>query len=91
MTEHEAIDLVNMTERSLNHDMVPGSERIPKVNDAEIRFVNTPYTKWIFRFSDRLFTRADVQDDNNLVVYKGRCRYGPFTPPGPPGQEYRGW
>jgi len=90
-TEHEAIDLVSMTERSLNHGLVPIPERIPWVNKTEIRFMNTPYIKMIVHFSDGRFTRIDVEDDNSLWIFKGRCRQAPFTPPGPPGQAYRGW
>jgi len=90
-TEHEAIDLLGMTERSLNHGFVPGPERIPWVNKTEIRFMDTPYIKMIVHFSDGRFTRIDVEDDNTLWIFKGRCRQAPFTPPGPPGQEYRGW
>jgi hypothetical protein len=90
-TDHTAIDLVNMTERELDHGLVAQPERIPKVNKTEIRFMDTPYIKMIVRFSDGRYTRTDVQEDNSLVVYRGRCRLARFTPPDPPGQAYRGW
>jgi len=90
-TEHEAVDLAGMTERSLNHGLVPIPERVPKVDATEIRLDNTPYLKTIIRWSDGRFTRIQVQIDASRLIYKGRCRFGPFTPPGPPGQAYRGW
>ena len=91
LTEHDAIDLGKMTQRSLNHGMVPVTDPLAKADKTEIRLLDTPYIKMIVRLSDRRFTRIDVQQDNSRLIFKGRCRFEPFTPPGPPGQAYRGW
>jgi hypothetical protein len=90
-TEHVAIDLVDMNERWLEHGLVPGPEPIPRLDKAEIRLNDTPYIKTIIRWSDGKFPRIAVQADNSLLIYKGRCKFWAFTPPGPPGQAYRGW
>lgn len=91
LTEQEAIDLGNMTQRSLYHGLVPVIDHVAKADKTEIRLVDTPYIAMIVRLSDGRFTRIDVQQDNSRLIFKGRCRFEPFTPPGPPGQPYRGW
>ncbi len=88
---HVAVDLKTMTERFLNHDLVPGPIHVERVDKAEIRLRNPPSMKEIIRRSDGRYTRIDVETDNSRLIYKGRCRFGPFTQPGPPGQAYRGW
>jgi hypothetical protein len=90
-TLHLAVDLVSKTQRELNHGLVPGPYPIASVNSAEIRVDDTPYMKTIIRWSDGKYTETDVQEDKSLLIYRGRCKFRAFTPPGPPGQAYRGW
>jgi hypothetical protein len=90
-TEHVAVDLVDMNERWLNHGRVADPEPIARLNKDEIRLQDIPGLKTVVRWSDGKFTRIQVQADNSLLIYKGRCKFWAFTPPEPPGQAYRGW
>jgi hypothetical protein len=80
-----------MTQRELDHGLVPGPTGIAGADAADIRLLDRPGIKEVVRRSDGAYTRTDVEDDRSLLIYKGRCSFRPFTPPGPPGQPYRGW
>jgi hypothetical protein len=90
-TMHTAVDLAGMTVRWLHPGLVAVPARIPRVSSTKIWLEDTPYLKTIIDRSDGRFVRLTVENDNSRMVYRGGCRFDPFTPPDPPGQAYRGW
>jgi hypothetical protein len=85
-----AIDLNNMSQRPLTHGVVSGPVPLPEVNRAEIRLSIMPGMKETVRRSDGAYERIDVEADDTRVIFRGRCKMAPFTPPDPLGQPYRG-